>query len=329
VNEVIIYAVGSLGALAIVAAIILYFVAQKFKVFEDPRIDEVEEVLPSANCGGCGYAGCRAFAEAIVKTGTLEGFNCPVGGADTMSDVGQVMGLEAEITEPLIAVVRCNGTTTNSPAKVKYDGITSCAAAATIYSGEGGCSFGCLGLGDCEEACDFDAIHVNPETMIPEVTSNCVACNACVIACPKDIIELRNVGKKERRIFVSCVNEEKGAPAKKNCTVACIGCGKCFKVCAFDAIEMKNNRAYIDYEKCKLCRKCVTVCPTDAIHEINFPLKKLKPEAKKAEKKAEAPKVDLTANLVVDKTEKPKNTNDDKSGDRPKEAPKDNNDKKA
>ncbi|OYT16983.1 MAG: ferredoxin [Bacteroidetes bacterium 4572_77] len=328
-NEVIIYAVGSLGALAIVAAIILYFVAQKFKVFEDPRIDEVEEVLPSANCGGCGYAGCRAFAEAIVKTGTLEGFNCPVGGADTMSDVGQVMGLEAEITEPLIAVVRCNGTTTNSPAKVKYDGITSCAAAATIYSGEGGCSFGCLGLGDCEEACDFDAIHVNPETMIPEVTSNCVACNACVIACPKDIIELRNVGKKERRIFVSCVNEEKGAPAKKNCTVACIGCGKCFKVCAFDAIEMKNNRAYIDYEKCKLCRKCVTVCPTDAIHEINFPLKKLKPEAKKAEKKAEAPKVDLTANLVVDKTEKPKNTNDDKSGDRPKEAPKDNNDKKA
>jgi len=315
VNEVILYSVGSLGTLAIVAAIILYFVAQKFKVFEDPRIDDVEEILPSANCGGCGYAGCRAFAEALVKAGTMEGFNCPVGGSDVMVDVGKALGLEAEIAEPQIAVVRCNGTVDNSPAKVKYDGISSCAAAATIYSGEGGCSFGCLGLGDCEESCDFDAIHVNPKTMIPEVTNNCVACNACVIACPKDIIELRNVGKKERRIFVSCINEEKGAPAKKNCSVACIACSKCFNVCPFDAIEMKNNRAYIDYEKCKLCRKCVAVCPTDAIHEINFPLKKIKPAADKAapKKVATEAKVDLTANLVTEqkkevvKKEAPKN----------------------
>lgn len=314
-NEVILYSVGSLGTLAIVAAIILYFVAQKFKVFEDPRIDDVEEILPSANCGGCGYAGCRAFAEALVKAGTMEGFNCPVGGSDVMVDVGKALGLEAEIAEPQIAVVRCNGTVDNSPAKVKYDGISSCAAAATIYSGEGGCSFGCLGLGDCEESCDFDAIHVNPKTMIPEVTNNCVACNACVIACPKDIIELRNVGKKERRIFVSCINEEKGAPAKKNCSVACIACSKCFNVCPFDAIEMKNNRAYIDYEKCKLCRKCVAVCPTDAIHEINFPLKKIKPAADKAapKKVATETKVDLTANLVTEqkkevvKKEAPKN----------------------
>jgi len=330
VNEVILYAVGSLGTLSIVAAIILYFVAQKFKVFEDPRIDDVEEILPSANCGGCGYAGCRAFAEAIVKAGDMEGFNCPVGGSDVMVDVGKALGLEAVIAEPLIAVVRCAGTVVNSPAKVKYDGISSCAAAATIYSGEGGCSFGCLGLGDCELSCDFDAIHVNPKTMIPEVTSNCVACNACVIACPKDIIELRNVGKKERRIFVSCVNEEKGAPAKKNCAVACIGCSKCFKVCPFDAIEMKNNRAYIDYEKCKLCRKCVTVCPTDAIHEINFPLKKLKPtEDKVAPKKADPKKetveatVDLTANLKVEKksTEDKKESVVKKNAEAPQENP--------
>lgn len=301
-NEVILYSVGSLGTLSIVAAIILYFVAQKFKVFEDPRIDDVEEILPSANCGGCGYAGCRAFAEALVKAGTMEGFNCPVGGSDVMVDVGKALGLEADIAEPQIAVVRCNGTVDNSPAKVKYDGISSCAAAATIYSGEGGCSFGCLGLGDCEESCEFDAIHVNPKTMIPEVTNNCVACNACIIACPKDIIELRNVGKKERRIFVSCINEEKGAPAKKNCTVACIGCSKCFNVCPFDAIEMKNNRAYIDYDKCKLCRKCVPVCPTEAIHEINFPLKKVKPATDKAapKKVASEEKVDLTANLVTE-----------------------------
>ena len=118
-NEVIIYAVSSLGILAIVAAVILYFVAQKFKVFEDPRIDDVEEVLPSANCGGCGYAGCRAFAEAIVKAGSLENFNCPVGGSEVMTMVGKVMGLEAELTEPQIAVVRCNGSVLNSPAKVQ------------------------------------------------------------------------------------------------------------------------------------------------------------------------------------------------------------------
>ena len=288
-NEVIIYAISSLGVLAIVAAVILYFVAQKFKVFEDPRIDEVEEVLPSANCGGCGYAGCRAFAEAIVKKGNMEGFNCPVGGTEIMMEVGKVLGLEADITEPQIAVVRCNGSVHNSPAKVKYDGISNCAAAASVYSGEGGCSFGCLGLGDCEVSCDFDAIHINPETMLPEVTANCVACNACVVACPKDIIELRNVGKKERRIYVACVNEEKGAPAKKNCEVACIGCSKCFKVCPFDAIEMKNNRAYIDFEKCKLCRKCEPVCPTNSIHEINFPLRKVKP-AEDKETVKEVPK---------------------------------------
>lgn len=274
-NEVLIYAVVSLGAIGVVAAIILYFVAQKFKVYEDPRIDEVEEVLPSANCGGCGYAGCRAFAEGMVKAGNMEGFNCPVGGADVMQQVAEILGLVADVTEPMIAVIRCNGSFNNSPKKVEYDGISTCASASVLYAGDGGCSFGCLGLADCVVACDFDAIHMNPETGLPVVNNKCVACGACVVACPRDIIELRNVGKKERRIFVSCVNEEKGAPAKKNCAVACIGCSKCFNVCAFEAIEMKNNRAYIDYEKCKLCRKCVEVCPTNAIHEINFPLKKL------------------------------------------------------
>jgi RnfABCDGE-type electron transport complex B subunit len=108
VNEVIIYAVGSLGTLAIVAAVILYFVAQKFKVFEDPRIDDVEEILPSANCGGCGYAGCRAFAEAIVKAGEMEGFNCPVGGGEVMTEIAKILGLEAEVSEPQVAVIRCS-----------------------------------------------------------------------------------------------------------------------------------------------------------------------------------------------------------------------------
>lgn len=294
-NEVLIFAVVTLGAIGLVSAVILYFVAQKFKVYEDPRIDDVEEALPSANCGGCGYAGCRAFAENIVKAGAMEGFNCPVGGSEVMNAVAGILGLEAEESEPQIAVVRCNGSFANSPQKVEYDGISTCAAAHVLYAGDGGCSFGCLGEGDCVASCEFDAIHMNPETGLPVVSNNCVACGACVEACPRDIIELRNVGKKERRIFVSCVNEEKGAPAKKNCSVACIGCSKCYNVCPFDAIEMKNNRAYIDYEKCKLCRKCVAVCPTGAIHEINFPLKKLVVKEDKAKEAVKAKKEEVVS----------------------------------
>lgn len=281
-----IYAVISLSAIGVAAAVILYFVAQKFKVVEDPRIDAVEEAAPGANCGGCGYAGCRAFAEAIVKGGTLEGFNCPVGGNDTMSAIAKIMGLEVEEKEPMIAVLRCFGSRENAPQKINYEGATTCGFAHGLYSGESGCPYGCLGLGDCVEVCDFDALYMDEKTGLPVVVADkCVACGACVNQCPRNIFELRPKGKKDRRIHVACVNKEKGAPAKKNCSVACIGCGKCVKVCPFDAITLKDNLAYIDFEKCKLCRKCVAECPTGAIHELNFPPRKPKPE-----KKADAPK---------------------------------------
>lgn len=276
-NNVILYAVVSLGAIGIASAVILYFIAQKFKVIEDPRIDVVDELLPGANCGGCGYAGCRSMAEAIVKNGTLDGFNCPVGGSKVMTSIGDALGFKVEITEPKIAVVRCNGSRSNAVPKIVYDGPQSCAYAHSLHAGESGCPNGCLGLGDCVTACAFDAIYIDSETGLPVVSNEkCVACGACVTACPRNIIELRNKGKKDRRIFVSCVNTEKGAPAKKNCAVACIGCGKCVKICPFDAITLVNNLAYIDSEKCKLCRKCVTECPTGAIHELNFPPRKVK-----------------------------------------------------
>ena len=144
-----------------------------------------------------------------------------------------------------------------------------------MYGGETNCTFGCLGYGDCESACTFDAIHVNPTTGLPEVDEDkCTSCGACVKACPKNIIELRKKGPKSRRIFVSCVNKDKGAAARKACANACIGCGKCVKECPFEAITLENNVAYIDYRKCRLCRKCVAVCPTGAIHELNFPPRK-------------------------------------------------------
>jgi len=271
------YAVISLCAIGVVSAVILYFVAQKFKVIEDPRIDDVNEILPGANCGGCGFAGCRNFAESMVKSGNLEGFFCPVGGNATMAQVATILGLQAVEKAPMVAVVRCNGSRTNAPTKYHFDGPATCFFAHQLFSGESGCPYGCLGLGDCVAACKFDAMYMDPDTGLPVVIEeNCTACGACVIACPRSIIELRNKGPKGKRIFVSCINKEKGAIARKNCAVACIGCGKCVKVCPHDAITLENNLAYIDYVKCKLCRKCVPECPTNAILEINFPLKKEK-----------------------------------------------------
>ena len=261
-----------LGVIGLASAIILYFVAQKFKVEEDTRIDAVAELLPGANCGGCGYPGCRGFAEACVKADTLENMLCPVGGLPVMCKVSETLGHAVCQATPKIAVVRCNGTCANRPHTNKFDGAQNCKIAAQLYAGETNCSHGCYGFGDCVAACQFDAIKINPETGIPEVDEEkCVACGACVKACPKKVIELRNKGVKGRRVFVSCVNKDKGAVARKACSAACIGCGKCQKICPFGAIKVENNLAYIDFELCRSCRKCVNECPTGAIHDVNFP----------------------------------------------------------
>jgi len=280
-----------MSSIGVGAAIILFFVAQKFKVIEDPKIDLVDEALPGANCGGCGYAGCRAFAEGMVKAETMDGFFCPVGGNDLMKSLAPLLGVEAVEKKPQIAVLRCNGSIKNSIPKFDYDGDSTCSFTTNLSAGVGGCQYGCLGGGECVDACDFDAMYMDPETNLPVVKINCVACNACVEACPRDILELRDRGPKEKRIFVSCINEEKGPLAKANCTVACIGCKACVKACKFDAIDFDNFLAYIKYDVCTLCRKCVEVCPTDAIHELNF-----KPRKPKADKpKVAKPKVEKSA----------------------------------
>lgn len=288
----IVYTIVTLSAIGTFAAVILYFVAQKFKVYEDPRIDDVETALPGANCGGCGYAGCRAFAEACVSKNDLSDLFCPVGGNDCMAGVAGILGLEAIAQAPKVAVVRCNGTCEHRPKTNQFDGATSCAVASSLYSGDTGCQYGCLGMGDCVTACDFDAIHMNPATGLPEVIDDkCVACGACVEACPKNLIELRKKAPKDRKIYVSCRNMDKGGVAKKACSVACIGCSKCQKECNYDAITIANNLAFIDADKCKLCRKCVTVCPTNAIAELNFPPRKIKTDEPAIAAEKPAPKV--------------------------------------
>ena len=277
----ILIAVLVLGAIALVAAVILYIVSKKFAVQEDPRIAQVVEILPGANCGGCGFAGCGGLAEALVKgadAGSIEGIRCPVGGDPVMGKVADLLGMAVANTEPMVAVVRCNGTCTNRPRIAEYDGLRTCQAMNANGSGETGCGFGCLGCGDCTKACAFDAIHMNPETGLPEVDEEkCTSCGACTKACPRHIIELRKKGPKGRRVYVQCVNKDKGVVARKSCTAACIGCGKCQKVCKFDAITIENNLSYIDFNKCRMCTKCVDECPTGAIIKVNFPVKKAQP----------------------------------------------------
>jgi electron transport complex protein RnfB len=278
-DPVILITIISLSLLALISAVILYFIAQKFKVFEDPRIDEVQAALPAANCGGCGFAGCRSLAEALVKAETFEGLNCPVGGAEVMANAAKILGKEAPVVDPLVAVLLCNGTPEYRPHTTKYNGAPDCRISNSLYIGETDCSYGCLGMGDCVRACSFNAIYIDNLTELPVIADdNCVACGACVRACPRNIIELRKKAKKERKIYVACSNCDKGAPARRACKVACIACNKCLKVCEFGAISIENNLAYIDAKKCTFCRKCVTECPTSSILEINFALRKTKIE---------------------------------------------------
>lgn len=274
-TNVILFTVGTLSILGVVSAVLLYFVAQKFKVYEDPRIDEVTSMLPGANCGGCGFAGCKAFGEALVKNEDISALNCPVGGSATMQQAAEFLGKATTVKDPMVAVVRCNGNCDNRPKTNNYDGASSCAVMAATYGGDTACSFGCLGKGDCVAVCTFGAMRMNEKTGLPEIDEEkCTSCGACVKACPKLLIELRKKGPKSRRIYVSCMNKDKGGIAKKACTTACTGCTKCLKVCEHDAITIQNNLAYIDWRKCKLCRKCVDECATSAITELNFPPRK-------------------------------------------------------
>lgn len=271
-GNVILDAAIILGIIGAVAAIILYFVSKAFHIEEDPRIDQVAANLPGANCGGCGFAGCRALAEAMVKQGSMDGLVCPKTNEEVGTSIAKILGSEVKFVAPKIAVLRCNGTSCNSPAKAFYDSALSCTFANGLFAGEGACPFGCLGCGDCVSVCKFGALSMDPETKLPVVNADlCSGCGVCVKNCPRKVLELRNRGVDDKRVFVACNNKEKGGVARKNCSAACIGCGKCAKVCPAAAITVENNLAYIDFNQCQLCGQCVAECPTGAIHAVNFP----------------------------------------------------------
>lgn len=284
-NETIIYSIVILAALGLVLALILYIVAQKFKVEEDPRIDLVSDALPGANCGACGKAGCRDMAIQIVNDPSYTG--CPVCNEENIARIAEILGRTPEVKEPQIAVLRCKGGKCNSPAKVQFEGLTSCSFANSLMTSEGGCPFGCLGFGDCVKVCAFDAIHVNPQTGLPEIDpEKCTSCGACTKACPRGILEIRNRRDDTGRVYVGCMNKQKGIYSTKVCKVSCIGCGKCVKVCPQNAITLENNLAYVNDSLCIACQKCVDACPTKAM--TIMPLDK-KIETVKEEAPAAAP----------------------------------------
>lgn len=282
--NVILIAVVVLGLVGLISAVVLFVASKKFAVYEDPRIGQVGEVLPQANCGGCGYPGCSGFAAACVKaseSGSLSDLNCAPGGQKVMEQVAAILGLQASAAAPKVAVVRCQGTCDARPHGVEFDGAHSCRIQNMTGMGETQCLYGCLGEGDCEHACLFGAITVNPVTRIAEVDeSKCTGCGACAKTCPRGIIELRPQGPKGRKVVVLCNNKDKGALATKECKASCIGCGKCVKTCEkFEAITLGTNLAHIDPDKCKMCLKCVEACPRGAIKAFNFPPRKPRTEA--------------------------------------------------
>lgn len=261
---IIIITIFLMGIIGLIAAILLNLAAKKFYVKEDARKLEIEELLPGANCGACGYSGCQAFAQACCKTTSLEGFYCPGAGPEGMQKIAEILGLTAEDKQPEVAFIRCNGKCEYRHKRNRYEGIKSCAFEATQYSDVEDCAYGCLGCGDCVSVCPYDAIKINDISTLPEVDlEKCVGCGKCMDACPRQLIEL--IKRKELYVWVACRNRDKGALAMKECEVSCIGCGKCIRVCPTHSIGVKEFVAHIDQNICTSCQECVEVCPRHSI----------------------------------------------------------------
>ena len=268
----ILIAVAILGGLGVIFGAVLAAASKVFYVETDPRLEKLNECLPGANCGGCGYAGCGGYAEAVLNGEAAIG-KCASGGNECAQAMSAIMGIKAEAVTRKVALVRCSGEKTYdkdgnlvSGAKIKahYEGFKDCLAASKVGgNGPLSCKFGCLGYGSCTKACKYGAIKVvNGVAHVDE--DLCVGCMACAAACPRGLII---PVEPNRNVVIACNSMAKGAVTTRGCTVGCIGCGLCKKICPNGAITVANNLAVIDYSKCDNCGLCATVCPKKLIKD--------------------------------------------------------------
>ncbi len=255
-------AVGFMLGLGLILASVLVIANKRLFVYEDPRIDEVEGLLPSANCGACGSPGCRPFAEGLIE-GTCEPAQCTVNSKDMNKIIADYLGVDMGAADKRVARLACAGGKHVAYIRASYDGLNSCRAAALVSGGGKGCSWGCLGMGDCEVVCEFDAISMNKYGLPVVDEEKCTACGDCVDVCPKDLFELHSMS---RQLFVACKNLEKGDEAEAECEVICTACERCAVDSPEGLIEIKQNLAVIDYSKNSLSSKvAIERCPTGAI----------------------------------------------------------------
>ena len=249
-------------ALGVALAVLLTIANRKLHVEEDPRIDHVEEMLPHANCGACGSPGCRPFAEALIK-GDVDPGMCTVNSSEMTQAIAKFLGVEVVQREKRVARLACAGGTHVAYFRAKYEGLKSCRAANLVSGGGKGCSWGCLGLGDCEQVCEFDSISMDKYGLPVVNEDSCVACGDCVEICPKALFELHPVS---HRLWVACKSLAEGDEAETDCEVACTGCGRCAADAPEGLITIKENLAVIDYAKNGLASKvAIERCPTGAI----------------------------------------------------------------
>lgn len=256
-----------LASLGLIFGFILAFANKKFAIEVNPLIHIVEDVLPKGQCGACGYAGCMAYAEAVVLNPDVPPNLCIPGKEPVAKAVAELTGKTAEAVEPRIAQVRCAGTNEKAVRTFEYSGIDDCAAANLLFGGAKTCKYGCLGLGTCVKNCPFGAMTMSPSGLPIIDPAKCTGCGKCETVCPKKVIAMMPLGAHVR---VNCNSRDKGPIARKACSAACIGCGLCVRECPHEAVKVENNVAIVDpkvcIEKCSEA-KCLVKCPTKAIRK--------------------------------------------------------------
>jgi len=261
-SAAVVGSVAILGSLGLLFGVLIALAAKKLWVYEDPRIDQVVGMLPGNNCGACGQAGCRAFAEALIA-GAITPAQCTVMPPDGTQAVASFLGVDAGEVNRRVARLLCGGGTNVAVLNAQYRGVETCVAAAAVAGGGTACAWACVGLGDCMRACTFDAIFMNARDLPVVIPALCTACGDCVEACPKNIFTLMPITQK---LIVQCRNLLEGAAADAVCSAACNGCGRCAADSATGLITMQNGLAVIDYSKNDLAQPSATTrCPTKAI----------------------------------------------------------------